>query len=138
LLNSKEYHHQWYLNNRERINKRHIQYYKDNCEKTKKYNRQWKKDNPKKVKSYTIKANYNLSYEDWSKMWESQNGRCAICEKPFTKPSDAYVDHNHQTNKVRSLLCMKCNIGIGIFNDSPKLTAKVTEYLLRYTERIKK
>ena len=77
-----------------------------------------------------LKRKYNLSHEDWLKMWENQDGKCLICGKLFIEPSDACVDHNHKTGKVRSLLCKKCNLGIGYLNDDPKLTIKATKYLM--------
>jgi len=39
------------------------------------------------------------------------------------------VDHNHKTNKVRGLLCQRCNMGIGQFRDDPNLMARAVEYL---------
>jgi len=94
------------------------------------YQTKWNKDNPDKKRKSKLKCKYDLSHEDWLKMWEGQGGKCIICRKKFTKPSDGFVDHNHKTNKVRGLLCRKCNFGLGFFNDDPKLTAKATEYLL--------
>ena len=96
-------------------------------ESHKKAMKKYQNGNGRKTK---IESKYNLSYEDWLKMWENQDGKCIICGKSFSKPSNACTDHNHKTGKVRGLLCTKCNLGIGLFNDNPKLTAKVTEYLL--------
>ena len=105
------------------------------------YMRKWRKDNPEHFKQYRkdnkvgfkkakLKHRYGLSYEDWLKIWEIQDGRCKICSKKFKNPSDACIDHNHDTQKIRGLLCRKCNFGISNFNDNPKLTARATEYLL--------
>lgn len=112
------------------------QYRKDNKEKISKYFKQWRKDNrynrkhQDNKKKSQLRCRYGLSLEDWLKIWEDQDGKCFICGKKFKNPSDAKVDHNHKTGEVRSLLCQKCNAGIGFFNDNPKLTAKATEYLL--------
>ena len=93
------------------------------------YHRQWRKDNPKACREHDFKHKYNLSYEDWVRMWTGQNGECTICGEPFANQSDAFVDRNHKTGKVRGLLCRTCNLGIGYFKDNPKLTTKATEYL---------
>ncbi|MBA7572891.1 hypothetical protein ES708_14678 [subsurface metagenome] len=77
-----------------------------------------------------IKTKYNLSHEDWLKIWESQDGKCSICGKSFIELSDACTDHDHKTDEIRGLLCRECNLGIGFFNDNPKLTAEATKYLL--------
>lgn len=121
----------YYQDNHEEILKKKKQYRKDNREILRKRDRQWRKNHPEREKEWENLKNYNLSHEDWLKIWENQDGKCAICGKPFKKPFDDQVDHNHKTNKIRGLLCKKCNGGIGFLNDNPELTAKATEYLLR-------
>jgi len=39
------------------------------------------------------------------------------------------IDHNHGTNEIRGLLCYKCNIGLGQYNDDLKLILKAFNYL---------
>ena len=60
------------------------------------------------------------------KLLEEQNGRCAICEEILFDPE---LDHNHDTDEIRGLLCPKCNRGIGQFKDNPLLLVKAIEYL---------
>lgn len=57
---------------------------------------------------------------DPDKLLADQNGKCGICEKPIsferTKNSPkvtAYVDHSHETNQVRGILCPRCNSLLG-------------------------
>ena len=94
---------------------------------------QWRENNPEKVKKYRkiteLRKKYNLSYEDWLKLWEKQNGRCAICGRFFDKPSNACTDHNHKTGKVRGLLCPNCNSALGFLNDDVDLMLKAAVYL---------
>ena len=140
----REYGEQYYKDNKEILLERSKQWVKDNPEKCKKISkryyeknhkelieraRRWTKDHPEKLKEKNL-SRYNLSYEDWVKMWVSQDGECAICKEPFAKQSEAHVDHNHETGKIRGLLCVKCNSALGFLNDNPKLTAKATKYLL--------
>ena len=36
--------------------------------------------------------------------------KCAICEKPRgVFKNELSVDHNHKSNKIRGLLCFRCN-----------------------------
>ncbi len=74
-----------------------------------------------------------------------QNGKCAICNKPETmkaaqrknikemfnteKPKRLAVDHNHTTNKIRGLLCHKCNVALGSFQESIEILESAIEYL---------
>jgi len=101
--------------------------------------KQWRENNPEKVIKYrrisSFRKKYNLSYEDFLKMWEDQNGRCAICGIFFDELSDACVDHNHKTGKVRGLLCQNCNSALGFLKDDPELMLKAAVYL-RFIEEI--
>ena len=70
---------------------------------------------------------YGLTLEDYDAMMERQNGVCAICSTE-TK-GNLHIDHNHQTNEVRGLLCGKCNRAIGLLNDDISLFTKAITYL---------
>lgn len=75
---------------------------------------------------------YGISFENYEKLVADQVGVCAICGLPpegNTRTNTLYVDHNHDSNKVRGLLCLTCNTGLGMFRDSPELLNKAKEYL---------
>jgi Recombination endonuclease VII len=58
--------------------------------------------------------------------------QCAICEKPrevFKK--NLSVDHNHKTNKIRGLLCYRCNKFI-LGRQTLATVRKMLAYLLKY------
>jgi hypothetical protein len=73
------------------------------------------------------KAIYGLNAEDYDQMLSRQNGACAICKLTFQETP--CVDHCHATHVVRGLLCTKCNIGLGNFNDDPSLLRAAAAYL---------
>lgn len=127
---------QFYRDNRERYLKYSREYRKNNPKEIKKYDKQYKKDNPERIRRIKrdsrIKKIYGLSHKDWLGIWEAQDGECAICGRSFSKPSDALIDHNHKTNEVRGLLCNKCNLGIGHFDDNPRIIIKANEYLSKW------
>jgi len=84
-----------------------------------------------------LKNTYGITPEQYDILLESQSGVCAICGKPETrvlkgKVCELAVDHDHVTGRVRGLLCVKCNLGIGSFNDSRKLFARAAAYLKRH------
>ena len=83
-----------------------------------------------------LKYNYGLTPEQYEKMLEEQNGTCAICKMPETwthkktgKVASLSVDHDHETGKIRGLLCRDCNQSIGKFKDNAKLLYAAYEYL---------
>lgn len=57
---------------------------------------------------------YGITPEDYDAIFSSQRGRCAICGRHQSDLIKAlFVDHDHQTGRVRGLLCYKCNTAIG-------------------------
>ena len=50
---------------------------------------------------------HNLTQTEYDNMASSQDGKCALCDKPI-----AVVDHDHQTGRVRGLLCYFCNTAL--------------------------
>ena len=78
---------------------------------------------------YRLKAQYNISLEEFDAFCEKQNNVCAICGKPNKGGKRLRVDHNHDTGKVRGLLCDCCNIGIGYFFDDTTALSSAINYL---------
>jgi hypothetical protein len=80
---------------------------------------------------YDLKRKYDLSLEGYFALLEEQEGKCAICGNIFCDSNERRlcVDHNHETGKVRGLLCFNCNTGLGKFNDDLGLLKKTIVYL---------
>lgn len=73
---------------------------------------------------------YGISLRQYEKLLEKQSGVCAICgrhQAEFKNSLD--VDHNHETGKVRGLLCPSCNRGLGNFKDNRGILIKAVQYL---------
>ena len=83
-----------------------------------------------KEKGYQIKKNYDITIEQYNNMLNAQNNKCAICHNKFKPFKDTHIDHNHITGKVRGLLCVKCNSGIGYLNDDINLLKEAINYLI--------
>lgn len=77
--------------------------------------------------------NYKLSPDQFNSMWESQKGKCGICQVEMAPrgrdPHAVSVDHNHQTGEIRGLLCQACNRGIGNLKDCPAVLEAAANYL---------
>jgi len=70
-----------------------------------------------------------LTEEDYDQMLKHQHRVCAICASPPTKKRRLAVDHDHNTDEVRGLLCTNCNLGLGFFQDSVALLDEAMRYL---------
>ena len=93
----------------------------------------WYHKNRERILKYKIdyqrKKKYNLSRKDYDTMVKNQNGVCAICHGLCTRHDRLSVDHCHTTNKVRGLLCDRCNRGLGNFKDNITFLNRAIEYL---------
>jgi hypothetical protein len=58
-------------------------------------------------------------------MIRAQGGLCALCK---TNPA-TQVDHDHKTGRVRGILCLHCNAGMGAFHDDPAIIERAIRYL---------
>lgn len=88
----------------------------------------------KKVKSWFLK--YGITEQTYWEMFEAQGGVCAICKQAETRINRGTlahlaVDHDHNTGRVRGLLCATCNAGIGHFRDDTDLLQSAIVYLQR-------
>jgi hypothetical protein len=80
-------------------------------------------------KNWLVRA-YGITIDDYNRMYEEQNGCCAICQIQSSGSStDLYVDHCHASGKVRKLLCNKCNLLLGQVGDNVSLLSTLVTYL---------
>ena len=84
----------------------------------------------------TLKKKYGITLYEVFKLWDEQGGRCKICDSKIARgdssrkdASGLRVDHDHATGRVRGLLCVRCNSGLGNFLDNGGLLLKATAYL---------
>jgi hypothetical protein len=64
-----------------------------------------------------LRFSYNLTPQDVAHLLVKQNGYCNDCGKDLErtdgKRSAAWcIDHNHETGKVRGLICYSCNTAV--------------------------
>lgn len=85
-----------------------------------------------------LKREYGITLATYEQMALEQGGVCKICRKEETevstvgqtKPNRLSVDHDHETGKVRGLLCYKCNQAIGCLRHSIPLLNAAIQYLI--------
>lgn len=69
---------------------------------------------------------YGISLEIFNQMKLDQDNRCKICNNITEKLN---VDHCHDTELVRGLLCSNCNWGLGNFKDNSQYLLQAIKYL---------
>lgn len=81
-------------------------------------------------------AKYGIELDEYRNLLDRAAGYCEVCHDPFPD-SGQYVgyriDHNHQTGKIRGLLCHKCNILLGYVEGSEDRVEQIIEYLSAHT-----
>lgn len=82
-----------------------------------------------------IKKRYGITEDDYERLLVAQGGKCGCCggDSPNNRRNERrgkwHIDHCHATGKVRGLLCMNCNAGLGHFKDDVARLAKAITYL---------
>jgi hypothetical protein len=130
-----QYEREWRKKNAEKIAKKKSDWYFNNKDVRKEYLDK-NKERFKEVRQIHNKKlkfkGYNITEEQYLEMFNNQNGCCVICGTPQNELKCAlHIDHNHETGKIRGLLCMKCNRGIGYFNDNIEKMKNAIDYIIK-------
>ena len=81
---------------------------------------------------YNIKhvcRTYNISPAAYSEMIERAGGLCEMCGE---MPKRLVVDHDHDTDAVRGLICDPCNHFLGMIETKPKVYSQAQTYLANH------
>lgn len=63
---------------------------------------------------------------------EKHGNVCAICGKPRSVFKNNFsIDHNHKTDKIRGLLCYKCNRWL-VGRNTIESAKSILDYLMKY------
>jgi hypothetical protein len=64
---------------------------------------------------------------------KKQNNACAICGRvDETDGKSLALDHDHETQTIRGLLCMRCNTGIALLGEEPTVLLQAVKYLRKH------
>lgn len=81
------------------------------------------------ARAFHLKRRYEVDEVQVEWMRLRQGGRCAICS---TGPA-VHVDHEHETGRVRGILCFNCNRALGELGEDVELLTRAVEYLEKAT-----
>lgn len=107
----------WRLRNLDRINKTHAN---------------WKAKNREQFLARKRRGHlavYGLTEETFNEMLSSQGGVCAICHNAPSSKRRLHIDHDHNSGRVRALLCTRCNCAIGLAKENPETLRSLAGYL---------
>ena len=102
--------------------------------------RAWNQAHPDQRLETSLRYRFGITKKQFDAMVGEQKELCAACQLPETatdsrtgKLRRLHVDHNHETGKVRGLLCTRCNLAVGYLKDDPQRAQGILTYLLRVT-----
>lgn len=75
---------------------------------------------------------YKIDESFFNAMLNFQGNKCDICKISFENLKDIHIDHNHDNNKIRGLLCGNCNTGIGLLKENIEIMQKAINYIKKH------
>lgn len=116
--------------------------YQADLAKSRTYQRKRREENPERFAEYARrrreKANaeglyayyrHGLTLADRRELEAKQNHKCPLCDRPLADVR-VHVDHDHETGKVRGILCQSCNTRLGWYENRPDLVRAYLDGLL--------
>lgn len=97
-----------------------------------------KKSDPDYIRRMNLRRRFDLSLEEYERMFVEQHGLCAICQQVERRlgkdglPLPLCVDHDHTNKTVRQLLCNDCNTAIGLLKEDVLRLQAAINYLLKH------
>lgn len=109
-------------------------YYQANAAHKQAIAREWRARTGRadRERAWKLAKTYGISLDGYQALLVAQGGVCAICKRPPRgRRKYLAVDHDHETGKIRGLLCTTCNVGLGALSDSPDLLRAALVYLAK-------
>lgn len=99
----------------------------ENPDKANQNSRRYRRKNPLQQLINRLKK-YDMTLDEFVELIHQQDGKCSICQIEFKNDSQKMnIDFNHQTGKIRGILCFRCNVGLSWFEEDQ--ISKVINYL---------
>jgi hypothetical protein len=104
----------------------------------KKSQENYRKNYPAKIRNSNLKCHFGITLEQYNELFIIQKGCCSICGRHQSEFKRILgVDHDHETGRVRGLLCHSCNVVLGLIHDNPDILRSALDYLERYDNYVK-
>jgi hypothetical protein len=124
----------WARKNKDVVNARRRANYKVDparrkSEQKRSYYKDVEKSRERAVRN-NFKSKYGITVEQRDALFKAQGFVCAICASPTPNTKSGWhTDHDHQTGRVRGVLCHHCNLLLGNARDNPLILSSAARYL---------
>ncbi len=82
-------------------------------------------------RDFKLREVYKISLSEWQALLAAQGDKCAACGTSEPGGRGWQTDHCHTEGRVRGILCMWCNTGIGLAKENPDTLQAWIDYLRR-------
>lgn len=100
------------------------------------YNNNVREYDSERRRGYTLQA-YGITAEEYDAMFEAQGERCAICRTDDPGAKNWHIDHCHESDEVRGILCANCNHMLGKAQDNIATLLAGANYLAGQVNTLK-
>jgi len=122
---------------RECNKKYHRDLYRKHPEKQRESSKRWRTNNLERAKALDhkkhLRRTFGITPEQYDVLLVQQGRGCAICGKKDDRKLS--IDHCHKCNKIRGLLCNRCNRALGQLRDDPQLLRNAASYLEKHYDQ---
>jgi Fe-S oxidoreductase len=109
--------------------------YQGPCKKCRaKVNKLWRKNNYERFRYLWKRSGWRkrgVNPDEAEKVLSTASS-CSLCNS--TK--NLYVDHDHDVETIRGILCNNCNLALGHFKDNSEVMRKAADYVDRHRETV--
>lgn len=125
---------EWRKQNPEKLNAQGRDWRARNRERARATRAAWAENNRDKrlehSKAAAWKYRYGLNRTEYKQFFVDHGSKCAIC----STEKNLVIDHCHESGRLRGVLCRKCNLAIGHFDDDPKRIESAIKFLEKHND----
>ena len=113
------------------LNEQSAKWQRENPARARANEQAWRKANPERHLNQHYLLRYGITKAQKDELLKAQGGVCASCQHTS---KNWHVDHDHETKKIRGVLCGHCNWMLGHAKDDPKRLEQAARYLRKHLE----
>lgn len=112
---------------------REFQAQPERAERRRKYNREryYNLTVQERQRNNHLIRNFGITLDEYNEMLAAQGNACAVCKTTCKSGRQLAVDDCHETGRVRGLLCMNCNRGLGWLGEDADRLIAAAAYVLQ-------